>query len=54
MDPNDRKMGVIDVKGNIIITPEYETLALKGDNYIGRVAGITRIIDKNGNVIEEQ
>lgn len=54
MDPNDRKMGVIDVKGNIIITPEYETLALKGDNYIGRVAGITRIIDKDGNIIEEQ
>ena len=54
MDPNDRKMGVIDTKSNIVIQPEYETLAVRGEGYIGRIAGITRILDKDGSIIEEQ
>jgi hypothetical protein len=52
-DPNNKRFGVINQKGGVVIPAEYVTLSLaKNDTYVGRASdGEIRIFDKDGNII---
>ncbi len=50
---SDKKYGVADIKGNIIINPIYDNVYSLGDDFAAEIDGKQSIFDSYGNLIKE-